>query len=283
MADLLSGNLLVRSSLWLRKHPLVTVGLILLYTAFILLMHNTMVNVSVAVMQNLGLALYNKVVMGVMIATAVFGGGWVVWNLWKHEEHRFVKLFFLIASVGWFAIHAITMFEMNIEIIHAAQYAVAAFLMYSLTGRAGAALVFTLPIMLLDEWYQMKVLYPDYVEYLELNDVVLDLLGAGTASILLWIAGVPTIRKPIQARTELYTLTAMAAVVGLLIATCTVVYYPAEVCENTWLVLNNLKDPLATWQIHPLTQAEYHVLTPPEAFMVILGVVGFYGLSDEWH
>lgn len=283
MTEVLSGNLLVRGSLWLRKRPVVTLLLVVAYTVFILLMHNHMVKLSVGVMNAMGLPLYNKVVMGVMIAVAVFGGSWVIWNLWKHEEHRYTKLAFLLISIGLFAAHATVMFEMNIEIIHAAQYAVLAFLFYSLTGRAGAALVYSLPIMLLDEWFQMKVLYNGYVQYLEWNDIVMDLLGIGTVTILLWIAGVPLYRRPVLARPELYVLLVYAVIAGIVISTCTVVYYPADACDNTWLVMNTLADPLATWQIHPFTKAEYHVLTPNEAFVAILAVISFYAISDEWH
>ena len=281
MKKLLTGKILVDSTLWLRKHPLVTGGLIVAYTLFILLMHDPLVNLSIFVMQGLSLPVYNQLVALIMIVTAIFGGGWTAINLWKHKNHRGVKLFFLIATLGFFVLHALFMFEMNIEIIHAAQYAVGGYLWYALTGRAGAAMILTLPIMLLDEWYQMNVLYIGQVEYLELNDVILDLLGVGTVTVLLWIAGVPVVKKPVLARPELYVLLLIVVAIAVAINTCYISLFPNETCPHTWLVLNSLENPDIFWQIHPFTQARYHVLSLPEAGTIGLGLIAFYSFSDE--
>jgi hypothetical protein len=180
-------------------------------------------------------------------------------------------LAFLLFCFAALAVHVAVLFEMNIEIIHVAEYIVLVLLLFAFSRSIGASLVYALPIMIADELNQYLVLYPNYNKYFELSDIVLDLLGAGTFMLLLHIGGLslqkdnrPWLKKP--AVVLLLTIIT-SATLGLL--TKLFVFTPDEVQAHTVFVFNRLKQPELFWQVHSFTDAKYHVLLPREGIALV--------------
>jgi hypothetical protein len=176
------------------------------------------------------------------------------------------------------AVHVAMLFEMNIEIIHVAEYIVLVLLLFLFSRSIGASLVYALPIMIADELNQYLVLYPNYNKYFELSDIVLDLLGAGTLFLLLHICGLslqkderPWLKKP--AMVLLLTIIT-SATLGLL--TKLFVFTPDEVQAHTVFVFNRLEQPELFWQVHSFTGAKYHVLLPYEGIALVFLVCALF-------
>ncbi|MBK7149891.1 MAG: VanZ family protein [Bacteroidetes bacterium] len=74
--------------------------------------------------------------------------------------------------------------------IHALEFTWLVFLLFPVANRYSAAICLTLPFMLLDEWYQYILLYPEFNDYFDLNDILMDTYGCGLMMVLLMLLGV---------------------------------------------------------------------------------------------
>ncbi len=258
--------------------------MVIAYSLAIILLHDTFVNISILVMNNYSLPVYNILVRN------VFGGlGFVlfVFLLFKitKSNQKLLLLFYLFSVAVLMGIHAAFLFEMNIEIIHAIEYALLALLMYSFTGRYGAAIIFCIPVMLIDEWRQYLVLYPGYTQYFEFNDIVMDVLGCGFAMLALKISGVEFSGKNVAVfykRAEFIFLAIFVFSFFILLQTCVFSAHIKYSCNNTLIPLSKLENPDSFWQIHSFTKATYHVLSPVNGMLIITALCLFFMALDGY-
>jgi hypothetical protein len=273
--------MLLRCFLFLNNRKILSGFLVVLYSLAIIFLHDFFVKISVVVMNSYSLPVYNVLVRN------VFGGVGVLSFLLLLTKCIRAKnaqlLFYLFISTVLIVLHALFLFEMNIEIIHAIEYALLALLVYSLCGRFGAAVIFCIPLMLIDEWRQYLVLYPGYTQYFEFNDIVMDVIGCGFAMLSLKILGVDIKSKPrvvFFLREEFLFLVILSISYFLLLQTCVFAYHISVASNTTIISLSLLENPYSFWQIHDFTKAKYHVLSPITGFVVIFCLsVFFMGLD----
>lgn len=260
---------------WLEGHRMVNAALVLAYVGFILFGHDIFVRVSVTVMNALSLPVYNLVIGAVTVIIGLGFIGFLVFFLGKGNFQRKRKSAFLAVLMLLLVAHHFVLFEMNIEVIHAGLYAGLAVLLFPFGRRFGAPLVYALPIMFLDEWHQYRILYPDYVEYLELNDMVIDLLGSALMLCGMWVIGVRDrpAHRSFFLRKEGMLFMAMAVVAAMLLATGLLVPFLDDATERTLLVMSRLPDPQGFWSVHAFTGRTYHVLQPITGLVVIAVLV----------
>ena len=269
---------------WLAAHRMVNGALVLAYAAFILFAHDPFVQLSIRVMNALTLPVYNSVVA---MLVGVGGGAFfavLLLFLQKETNHRGRKLRYLVAILILVVLHHHFLFEMNIEVIHAMQFAVLGMLLFPLTQRFGAAIIMSIPFMILDEWHQFQVLYPTYVQYFEFNDMLMDILGCALLMCGLWIMGVRELpsARPWYLRAEALVVAVLSVGALLAMTTCFIVPFPQDACATTWLVLNTLPDPTALWQTHPFTGRVYHAMQPVEGMVVVMFVtVVMMGMGEQ--
>jgi hypothetical protein len=263
---------------YLHKHKIFSGFLVLAYSLAIVFLHGTFVKISVVVMNNYSLPVYNVLVRN------VFGGlGLLLFLLLLFKsiksELRFLLLLYLFSVSVLIALHAAFLFEMNIEIIHAIEYALLALLVYSLTGKYGAAIIFCIPVMLIDEWRQYLVLYPGYTQYFEFNDIVMDILGCGFAMLALKILCVEIRAKSTNVfftRAEFIFLVLLVISFFALLKTCVFSLHIKSSCSNTIIPLSLLENPDSFWQVHSFTKARYHVLSPVNGIVAITFLCLFF-------
>lgn len=217
------SNFFQRYVHWLAAHRIVNLVLISLYFVFLYYMHVPFAHLSVWVMNNMSLPVYNKVVLAISILLLVVFILFMIVQFKKYKSNRSLKLTYLSLTIGFIIMHYRIMFEMNIEIIHVFQYSILAFLIFPVTRRFGATVLFTVPFMLVDEWNQYINLYPGYVEAFEFNDIMIDMYGCGLAMMTLMINGVEGSWPiaPLWKRTEFIFLLAALIVVAATIHTST--------------------------------------------------------------
>lgn len=264
-----------RSINWLRERPLMNGLLVLAYSIFILFAHGWFVDLSVLAMNTLSLGTYNRVVAAIMGMAGLLLGWTVLRSIWSDTSQRWPKLAFFSVILVSLVAHRYFLSEMNIEIIHALEFGILALLLFPLARSFGGTLVLGLPFMLIDEWYQFTVLFSDYVEYFDFNDVLLDSLGAAMVVCMIWVFGTGPVRPFTGniARWEVCVLLTMTVGPILLMQTCILVEFSSEVCENTWLVLNQVGAEEGFWRTHPVLGSTYHLLRPIEALALVLVLV----------
>ena len=266
---------------WLKQNKTVNISLVLIYGVSLIFLHDYFVRLSVNSMNSLSLPVYNKVVLIVSICGGLSVLASLLYMLYKAEEYRSRKLFFLLATSISIALHYKFLFEMNIEVVHVLEFTLLAVLLFPLTGSFGASVIFTLPFIFVNEWYQYVVLYPTYIHYYEFNDIVIDLLGCGMAMVFLWISGAKSNRNSVSffKQPGIISLILINLIVVILLATCVFAFYPGDKCENTFLILNQLPNPHLFWQTH-VYGAIYHVMNPIEGLVAICCVCLFFSLID---
>ena len=264
---------------WLKQHKAVNLSLVFIYGISLIFLHDFFVGLSYNTMNSLSLPVYNKVVLIVSLCGGVAVFASLLYMLYKTTENRRWKLFFLLATSLLIALHYKFLFEMNIEVVHVLEFTLLSVLLFPLLGSFGASVAFTLPFIFVNEWYQYVVLYPGYIQYIEFNDIVIDLLGCGMAMIVLWIAGVKPVSQPLYKKPEIIFLAVVNVLIVVLLATCVLTFYPDNKCENTFLVLNQLQNPHMFWQTH-VYGAVYHVMKPLEGLVIVNGVCVFFSFMS---
>lgn len=266
---------------WLKQHKVLNLVLVFLYGFLLIFFHDFFVHLSIDMMNGLSLPVYNKLVLVISICGGVAVFVSLLYMLYKTNENRNRKLFFLLLTSLLIALHYKFLFEMNIEVVHVIEFAVLSVLLFPLLSSFGASVAFTLPFIVVNEWYQYVVLYPSYILYFEFNDIVIDLLGCGMAMIFFWIAGVKpdNNQTAIFKRPEVILLVAFNFLFVVLITTCVFTFYPEGKCDNTFLVLNQLQNPNLFWQTH-VFGAVYHVMKPMEGLVAVNFVCLLFTLMD---
>jgi hypothetical protein len=254
------------------------IALVVGYVCVMLFAHNTFVNISVSIMNSLSLPVYNYVVKVVGLTTGFILISLLLLSLARNRKDSGRKIFYLTATSIFIVVHASFMFEMNIEIIHSFEYSILALLLFTIFGRMGTAIVFSLPIMMLDEWYQYKILYPTYVEYYELNDILMDIFGAAFALITFWILGAiqPKPAKKFLYRIEVKLIAGLLFLIAIAFAAGLFATHQSTSSSQTIFVFSRLTSPDLFWRVHAFTKATYHVLTPLEGVLAIACTCFFY-------
>lgn len=269
---------------WLQSHRWANLLLVLLYFVFILAMHHPLVLLSIWVEHNLTIGLYNTVVATVF-ATLVVGMLYVVYRqAARHTNNRALGLFYIGCTLMLLFAHSRFMFDSNIEVIHALEFTLLAFLIFPITRRFGAAVLFTLPFMLLDEWYQYILLYPDWNDYLDLNDILTDTYGCGLTMAILMLCGVKGNQnvQPLYRRAEFIALAALVLFTVLATYNCMIAPYASDVCSNTLLVINERATAEPFWRLHPTHGNLFHVMKPAEGLVAITLLHLFYMGLDSF-
>jgi len=243
-----------------------TLILILLYSIAILLSHDFLVQISVKVMLSMGLENYNRLISGIAGMSFVSLLLFVVTEYFKNDGNKVSKLLFLFLVISSLLVHYFFLLEMNIEIIHAFAYSPLIFLFFALFKRFSAAIIFSIPIMLIDEYYQYQILY-SYVEYWELNDVLLDILGGLFILAILYISNikVEVPKIPIYFLPEFMLLKTM--LIFFVIATVTGFFSIHHNLNESHTIfeMSRIANPDDFWHIHGYTKAKYHILKFLEA------------------
>ncbi len=263
-------NIVHQFIFWLQQRRLVNLLLVFAYFFFILFMHDPLVHVSMWVEKMLSLEVYNVVVAVAFLSLISILVFFLQKKLREKSEDRNLKLTYLFLTITAIIIHSRFMFDSNIEVIHSFEYIFLVFLIFPFTRRFGAAILFALPFMLFDEWYQCSVLYP-FLDYFDLNDIMMDTYGCGLALTVLMILGVKGASnvKPFWQRSEFISLVSLVVLILIAVKLCFIACYANEVCSNTVLVMNKRMVSEPFFRLHPTHHLWFHVMKPAEAFICI--------------
>lgn len=263
---------------YLRIRPVLNVVLVATYFLFILFMHHPLVLLSVAIERQIGIAMYNATVAVVFLVIVVA----IIYVLAKafrqYRENQKLKIFYFVTTLALLVIHSRFMFDSNIEVIHALEFTFLAFLIFPIVNRFGAAVFFTLPFMLADEWYQYTMLYPQWNDYFDLNDILMDTYGCGLTMSMLMIFGITNTNQdvPFARRGEFIVWVLLLVTIVAAVQLCFIAPYASDTCSNTVLIMNERTTPEPFFRLHPSHNIWYHVMQPAEGFAAIMLLHLFY-------
>jgi hypothetical protein len=234
--------------------------------------------------KNLSLSVYNAVVAVVflsLVAALVF---FLQKKLRQQSEDRNLHLVYFSITITAIIIHSRFMFDSNIEVIHSLEFTLLALLIFPLTRRFGGTISFVLPFMLFDEWFQYTVLYPQWLDYFDLNDILMDTYGCAMTMIVLMILGVKgnTNVKVFWKRPEFILLISLIVVILIAAKLCFIAAYANEACGNTLLIMNKGMVAEPFFRFHPTHLVWFHVMKPVEGFIAIMLLHLFYFGLDSF-
>ena len=262
---------------WLRARRIVNLVLVLVYFLLLLNLHKTLAQLSVDFEHRISIETYNTLIEVIYVVFLVLVIG-VVWKHFKpNGDDNMLKLTCLSLTILFIFIHSRFMFDSNIEVIHSFEFIFLVFLIFPLVNRFGAAIFFTLPFMLFDEWYQYAIIYP-YLDYFDLNDIMMDTYGCGLAISTLMIIGIKGVQpiKPFWKRPEFLSLVSLLLLVLIAVKICLIAPYASDQCSNTLLTMNERTTPEPFLRPHPTHQIMFHVMKPLEALVAITTLHLFY-------
>ena len=205
------------------------------------------------------------------------------------REARTLKLLYLLFTGCLLAAahHALIVF--NIENIHFPQYAVLAVLVFALVGRFGETVFWVTLLGALDESYQYFVLYGNNnTVYLDFNDIILNLVGAGLGLVLVYALSDP-LPAPVARGTgppkRFFSSPAASAVVVLLlgyllIAASGSLPFSREADASVGqIALSRRPLPRSFW-LEPKIGKKFHILHPPGAMLIASFLISLYTTMD---
>ncbi len=268
-------NTVIKVIEWLRQHRAVNMLLVGLYFLFIVFMHHPLVLLSIHVEQLLGIGSYDTAVAVIFVLLLASVAWFIFRNLPKQNDKKGTAYFYGFSTLILMATHAQFMFDSNIEVIHALEFTLLVLLIFPLVNRFSAAICFTLPFMLIDEWYQYILLYPDFNDYFDLNDILMDTYGCGLMMVLLMLLGIKntTDTPALWKRGEVRWLLLLTGCIIVGVATGIISPY---LNDTALLVMNERSIAEPFWRFHIAHNRYYHVMAPAEGFAAIGLLYLFY-------
>lgn len=260
----------------------ISLPLFFLFSLFIIFLHDTFVQVSIYFTQKLSVSIYNIVVLTLASTIGTF-----FFFIFKHQlskQHDFYgfKYFYTFFTFVILVTHTFTMLEMYIELIHAVLYAALALIAFPLFQNYGKTIFFCLPVMFLDEWFQYRIMYPEFVKYFEINDILLDTIGVGICIVFLMLFNAPiqVVKGGFWNQNTIRITTFVILLLGVGFWKEWWVLYTPDATENTFFIFNQLENPFKFWQVHPFNNTTYHVLRPLQGLFSVLLLSLFYFQID---
>jgi len=251
---------------FLSNNPYLNLSLILIYGYLIIKLHNPLVQLSIVVMKFTGIDGYNTLISIITVVCLIFLSVYIWKSYRRNKENWQEKIIFSGLIMLFLILHYRFLLEMNIEIIHAFAYGIWFIPLLAFFRSPALALTVSLPFMLFDEWYQYQVLYPHYVQYWELNDVILNVLGCMFMMALIkW----SDIKISVEWRWSITLLALYIVLFSFCVFFGVFAVTKQDVNSNSILIINKLLTFNQWWQIHPLTKKEYLVVGWKSFWMLI--------------
>ncbi|MGA2466130.1 MAG: VanZ family protein [Thermodesulfobacteriota bacterium] len=171
---------------WLSERKLFTVILACTYLAGVILLHRDVSAIFDWLSEKLSFKVYNDLIFLVSLMVMVVCGVFILMRIVKGER-RCLKTIYWIFTVFLVVISYKMLVVFNVENIHFPQYAVLTLTIFALFKHFGATVFWVTLSGVFDEGYQYFVLYRNNnIVYLDFNDIVLNLIGAGIGVALIY-------------------------------------------------------------------------------------------------
>ena len=268
---------------WLTTHRLLAVLLATALYCSVVFYHDDITEQAMVFYYKVGETLYNVYMEYVFVGLLMPVLGVLGWLVFKSNHRVFFSLLTLANLLLIWASYRFLV-TYNIEFVHYFAYMALAFVLLPVLRNLGDTVVVVTLLGALDEGYQYLILSPDF-EYYDFNDVLLNLVGAGTGVLAALVLG----RGRILLRTgPFYTSKAIWLALSV-----PVLFYLA--CQIGWAVVGPVENPGREmmfalfrkaqgdgfWK-EPYTGKFFHVIRPAEGAILIYSLfIAYFLLNDQ--
>ena len=233
-------------------------------------------------------SVFNGSITALLLGGLILLTFWLGRNLAALRQSPFALLFTLttpLLAIGAYN----TLLVTNVEAIHFLQYALLAIPLFALTGNYGGTVLWTTCIGVVDETWQYLSIYREVpTVYFDINDIILNLLGAGMGVTAIYLlratrkAEAPLAGEAMfpPHRFALYLPAVAGVVLALALLAGLVRIYPDAVADARIPALSHAPAPAEFWKQFPWGKT-YHLLHPFEGLFLAQGLLLFYGLLDR--
>lgn len=261
---------------FLTKNPFVNSLLLLTYYLLVVLPHEKLGVAIFNAFKNHSRDEYNMIIIVgfIVFSTTVlaFLAKEVLQSPAKNRILAYSILQFILISISFYYLIIV-----NIECIHFIQYAVFAILAYSLVEKYQDIILLTLIAAIFDEAYQYFYLSPQRTNYYDFNDIVLDLIGAGSGIIILYIYGFTNkVKKGLSLVSMMFFIFSL-----LVILAFTLQFLWVNPTDNSIDLLTLIRVPEEGFWTFLNFDVVYHVLKPWEGILLVT-LLSFFYLSIDY-
>ena len=268
---------------WLSRHRAINILLLIAYFLAVAGLHDEVTMLAIQLRRKVSIEGYN---LFFSLATLLGFTLWFYWIVRKIIRLKNFKpaLVFLLPTLLLTAIFFFYGLTYTIEAIHFFQYALLAILLFPLLKSYGATVFWTTLLGVLDETYQYVILTPSF-RYFDLNDILLNLLGAGLAVVTIYLAtgaGTSSLSRKNHLRVTIIFALSLAVFYAFAWHTDLIHWYPASSGEPArWFTISRTPPEISFW-----TQAYkgkyFHIVRPWEGVGLMTILFAFYFMLDFW-
>jgi hypothetical protein len=263
---------------WLGKHKAIALLLAIITYFSIVTFHDEVTQVAIKLRNVIGRDLYNAYLAYFFIALLLGVLAWLAWHIGRGRRIWLnSSLVAITAGLLLFAFNFLMTY--SIEAIHFVEYFLVALLLLPVLRSYGETVFWVTILGAIDELFQYFFLVPEF-EYFDFNDIVLNLLGAGTAAIAVFAAagGAVEIKQRRWYRSPaVVTGAGLLLLFIILLISGKMTANPTGVSDSgNWFSLNREAMPDAFWK-EAYPGRRFHILRPWEglAMMYLLFAGGF--------
>ena len=212
---------------------------------------------------------YNMIVLGMAFFLCFAFLIWFFKGLKRLPlSERKITLTYLIITLLLIVCSINVIIIINIELIHVLQYAIFAILLFPILQRYYDVLFWTTFFGALDELYQYVYLAPNLTDYYDMNDVVINMVGAAMGLILLRSQGVFQLKpvKPILKSSWFWGVAIIFILIFSLWSVGQLTFFPNG--ENVFFEFIRDFQPGFWREVPPKTL--FHVIQPLEGLVILI-------------
>jgi len=268
---------------WLGQNKVIaTMAGLALYLG-IVTFHDEITVVAIKWRNSAGLQNYNAWLARIFLAIFIMALLLFTYHILKGKQKMLKTIMVVIMAVLTLLSFRYLM-TYNIEAIHFVEYMLVAMIMLPVFRSYGETVFWVTIAGILDETYQYLVLTPNF-DYFDFNDIILNLVGATTGVILVFVAAGSVIeikRRRILISPGLITAITLLAVFIILALSGKLAFDPTETSGmGAWFSLNREIMPDAFW-IEAYAGRKFHVLSAWEGISLLYFFFTVFYLLDTY-
>lgn len=266
---------------YLSNNTKLNVFLVFTYFLLVVLPHEQVGLLVVWIFKSASRETYQTIVTGfglLLLSAFLF----FVYQGYKDQKNKFILPIYLVLTIFFMILSFHTLIIHNIEIIHFAQYAGMAILLFPIVKTISGTIFWSSILGTIDEAYQYFYLSPERTDYFDFNDIILDLLGAAIGLSII-ISHAKNLHSPIPKKW--YKSPIILTIIGIVISTFLLlktsilqVYPSLEGDSNAILLVKKLEPNFWTHIKH--LHVKFHIVQPLEGVIIISLLLVTYWIFD---
>jgi hypothetical protein len=268
---------------WLGRNKILAILLAIVVYFSIVAFHQLITDLAIRLRNAIGRDRYNEYLAYSFLALLMIVVAMLFYHSFRSRQ-RYVKLAFSVGVTALIVFSFRFLMVYSIEAIHFVEYMLVAVLLLTVLKSYGETVFWVTILGILDELFQYRFLNPTF-EYLDFNDITLNLLGAGAGAVIVFVFCLDTIdiRQVKWYRSPAF-LTGMGLLTAffILILSGKMSIDPVDASvSSTWFSLNRKSMPNEFWTT-AYPGRIFHVLRPFEGIAVMVFLWTGFSMLDHF-